>query len=89
MQISELCNLIDVPKVVQDKVINYENEIHLKSIEAEIDQMNNPNTWEKAVDDLTKFLAPDETGLKLLTCQLYAACYTYEEYKNRGISDDN
>ncbi len=88
MQISELCNLIDVPKVVQAKVINCENGIHFKNIEAEIAQMNNPNTWEKAVDDLTKFLAPDEAGLKLLTCQLYAACNTYEKYKNRGISDD-
>ncbi len=88
MQIIELCNLIDIPKVVQEKVIKYGNEIHFNSIEAEIAQMNNPNTWEKAVDNLAKFLAPDETGLKLLTCQLYATCKTYEKYKSMGISDD-
>ncbi len=87
MQIGELCLLIGVPKVVQDKVFKYENEIDFKSIEAQIAQMNNPNTWEKSVNDLIKLLAPDETGLKMLTCQLHAACNTFEKYKNMGISD--
>lgn len=88
MQISELCNLIDVPKGVQEKVIKYENEIDFASIENEIFQMNNPENWEKAIEELTKLLAPDEDGLKILTCQLYAACITYEKYRDMGISDD-
>lgn len=88
MQIRELCNLIDVPKVVQEKVIKYENEIDFASIENEMVQMNDPKTWEKAIEGLTKLLAPDEDGLKILTCQLYVACITYEKYRDMGISDD-
>jgi len=74
--------------MVQDKVIKYENEIDFNSIEAEIAKMNDPGTWEKAVNDLNEILAPDETGLKMLTCQLHAACIAYERYKNMGIPDD-
>lgn len=88
MQISGLCNLIDIPKVVQEEVIKYENEIDFKSIETEITQMNNPKTWEKAIEGLKKSLEPDEKGLKMLTCQLHAACNTYEKYKAMGISED-
>jgi len=88
MQISKLCNLIDVPKVVQEKVVKYENEIDFVSIENEIAQMNNPETWEKAIEGLTKLLAPDEDGLKMLTCQLYVACTTYEKYKDMRILED-
>ncbi len=88
MQINELCNLIDMPKEVQDKVVIYENEIDFKNIEAEIAQMDNPETWEKAIKSLAEFLAPDEHGLKLLTCQLHAACITCEKYKAMGISEN-
>jgi len=88
MQISELCNLIDVPKAVQDMIVRYENEIDFTNIEAEMTQMNTPEAWEKAIEGLTEFLAPDEKGLRLLTCQLHAACNTYEKYKDMGISED-
>lgn len=88
MQISQLCNLIDVPKEVRDQVIKYENEIDSASIEVEITQMDNPNTWEKEKEELAKFLAPDDTGLKILTCQLHAVCNTYEKYKDKGIAED-
>ena len=88
MKISELCNLIDVPKAVQEKVINYEKEIDFKSIENEMVQMNDPATWENALEGLKKYMAPDEDGLKMLTCQLYATCNTYEKYKDLGILDE-
>lgn len=88
MQIRELCNLIDIPKEVQEKVIKYENEIDFASIGTEMDQMNDPKTWEKAIEGITKYLAPDEYGLKMLTCQLHAACYTYVKYKDKKISDE-
>lgn len=87
MQIAELCNLLDVPKPVQEKVIKYENEIDFAGIESEMAQMNDTKTWEKAVEGLTKFLAPDEDGLKILTCQMHAACQAYENYQEMGISD--
>ena len=88
MQISELCNLIDVPKEVQDKVVKYEDNIDFSSIETEMTQMNNPKTWKKAIEGLTEFLAPDEKGLKMLACQLHAACNTYKKYEDMGILDD-
>ena len=88
MQISELCNLIDLPEVVTDKVIKYEKEIDFTSIEPEMALMNNSKTWERAIEELTKLIAPDETGLKLLTCQMHAACNIYEKYMEKGISED-
>jgi len=88
MQINELCNWINIPKEVKEKVVEYEKIIDFTSIENEMAQMNDPKTWEKAIEGLTKFLTPDENGLKMLTCQLHAACNTYEKYKDMGISDD-
>lgn len=87
MQIEELCNLIDIPAVVRDKVNKYESELEFASFGTEMAQMNDPKSWEKAVEALTKRLAPDEDGLKMLTCQLYAACKAYVTYKKMGISD--
>lgn len=88
MQVGELCNLIDIPEVVQDILVKYEEEIDFKSIEKELDQMNDPTSWEKAIEGLSKLLEPDEDGFKMLTCQLHAACCTYVKYKEMGISDD-
>jgi hypothetical protein len=88
MNISELCSLIDIPKEVQEKVIKYENEIDFTSIENEITQMNNPILWEKALEGINKYLAPDDDGLKMLSCQLHVACNAYEIYKDKGIANE-
>ncbi|HEX3077111.1 MAG TPA: acyltransferase domain-containing protein [Lachnospiraceae bacterium] len=88
MLINDLCNILDIPKVVQEKVINYDNKINFNDIENEMLRMNEPSTWEKALEGLNKYLGPDEEGLKILTCQLHAVCYTYEKYKDMGIIDD-
>ncbi|SHN23983.1 acyltransferase domain-containing protein [Gracilibacillus kekensis] len=88
MQLKELCHLLDMPKEVQEKVVKYGNEIDFKKINSEITKMNNPNSWDKEREELTGFLTPDETGLKMLTCQLHAVCNTYERYKDMGISDE-
>lgn len=47
MQIKELCNLINVPKVVQEKITKYENEINFESIDTEMSQMNDPRLGKK------------------------------------------
>lgn len=88
MQINELCNLIDIPDIVQDIVVIYEQEIDFNQIENEMAQMYDPTSWEKSIEGLTKYLTPDEEGLKMLTCQLIAACRSYEKYKEMGIPDD-
>ena len=88
MKMAELCNMIDMPEVVQEKLIRYENEIDFAGIETEITGMNNVETWEEEREKLITFLAPDETGLKMLTCQLHEVCNRYKQYKNTGISDD-
>lgn len=88
MQISELCDLIHIPSEVKEKVIEYEYLLDFANIENEMAQMNDPKTWDKAIEGLTNFLTPDEKGLKMLTCQLHAACNTYMKYKDKGISDE-
>lgn len=88
MQINELCKLIDIPEVIQEIVVKYEKEIDFECISNEMAQMNDPISWEKALEGLNKYLAPDEDGLKILACQLHAACCTYERYQEMGISDD-
>ncbi|RCW63945.1 acyltransferase domain-containing protein [Saliterribacillus persicus] len=88
MQINELCHLLEMPKEVHEQVVTIENVLDFNRINNEITQMNNPNTWEKEREELTAFLAPDEKGLKILTCQLHAVCHTYEKYRDMGISDE-
>lgn len=85
MKIAELCNRIDIPEMVREKLIRYESEIDFAEIEAEITGMNNLDTWEEEKEKLTAFLAPDEDGLKMLTCQLHEVCNRYKAYGEMGI----
>jgi hypothetical protein len=80
--------MIDIPKEVRETIIKYDKEIDFKSIQKEMNQMNDPKTWENAIAGLNEFFAPDEDGFKMLTCQLHVACNIYEKYKRMGISDD-
>lgn len=88
MNIGELCTRIELPEVVTEQVLVYEKQIDFVQIKEVIEQMNHSETWEQAIAAINDTLSPDETGLKMLTCQLYAACHTFDRYKNMGISEE-
>ena len=44
--------------------------------------------WMDAWKQLTKILGPDEKGLRILACMLWAAVLTEEKYKTAGMPED-
>ena len=88
MTIPELCNLLEIPTEVTDKVITHERNIDFNALQKELEsiQTPKPELWEKAINSMKEILAPDEDGMRILTCQLYCVLDTYENYIKRGIS---
>lgn len=51
------------------------------------EKLYSPATWDEGVRELQQALAPDEDGMKMLTCMAHCALRTYDEYVRRGIPD--
>lgn len=88
MELIELCNMLEIQKEVQDQLENCVKHIDIQSLKNDIEQMKYPECWKDALDRLNHLLAPDEDGMKILTCQLYCACDAYDEYMRLGIPQE-
>ncbi|MGB8455559.1 MAG: acyltransferase domain-containing protein [Anaerocolumna sp.] len=88
MNITDLCNLLEIQQEVQEKLIECEKCIDFICIEQEIEQMKHPESWKGALERLKCLLGCDEDGMKILTCQLLCACDTYTKYGELGISKE-
>jgi hypothetical protein len=86
MELIELFDMLEVPTEVQEQLKNCERIISIKEIKNEIEKMKYPEYWEIALEHLKHLLEPDENGMKILACQLYSVCNTYDEYVRIGIS---
>ncbi|MBE5983754.1 MAG: hypothetical protein E7248_10705 [Paenibacillaceae bacterium] len=86
MDLLELCRMLEIQNEVQEKLIEFEKEIDLNAIKQVTEQMKHKESWESGLRDLKNILAPDEDGLKILTCQLQCVCDVYDEYIKLGIS---
>ena len=88
MDLIELCSMLEIQNEVQEKLIDFEKEIDLNAIKQVTEQMKHKESWESGLRDLKNMLAPDEDGLKILTCQLHCVCDVYDEYLKLGISKE-
>jgi hypothetical protein len=88
VEIIELCNLLGIQAVVQEKLLEREKSIDFKSIAQELEQMKHPECWEGALERLKGILGADGDGMKILTCQLQCVCDTYAKYEELGISKE-
>lgn len=88
MNITELCNRIEIQKEVQEKLIECEKGIDFICMKPEMEQMKHPETWEGGLERLKGLLGEDKDGMKILTCQLLCACDMYTKYEELGISKE-
>lgn len=70
MTIPELCNLLEIPTEVKDKVIKHKRSIDFNALKKDLEliKMPNPEFWEESLSRLKESLAPDEDGIRILTC---------------------
>lgn len=82
---SELCKLIDL----QPEVINKVSEINCLYNHSELShiwkKLYSPDSWNEGTTQLQSHFAEDTDNMKILTCLLNCAIYTYELYTNKGI----
>ena len=88
MKITDLCKLLEIPEEVIEKVSECEKLIDFKGLDQELEQMKHPESWEAALERLKGLLGSDEDGMKILTCQLYCVCDTYDQYEDLGIAKE-
>ncbi len=88
MKLIELCNMLEIPYEVQEKILECEKNIDFNTMNEELAQMMHPEGWEGALERMKCQLESDEDGMKILTCQLKCACVVYDQYEKLGISKD-
>lgn len=87
--LKEIMDLIELPEMIQTELLSMESSLsQQKKNHAEyIQNLTIPQLWESAKSSLKELLAPDENGFKMLSYMLSAACYSYEKYREMGISE--
>lgn len=88
MNITALCDVLDMPQEALAKITECESRIDFTSLQPELAHMMLPAHWESALARLNRLLGDDEDGMKVLTCQLRCACDAYAKYEALGISND-
>lgn len=87
MDLKELCEKIDLQSEMSKEVwkchkINNYNEYYDSLI-----KLYDRNTWEQGIKELEEVFGEDVNGVKMLTCLLNCATYTYQLYRNKNISE--
>lgn len=87
--LKEMMNLIELPEIVQTELLSIESTCALQKEgnEKHIENLSNPCLWEASQKYLQEFLKPDGNGFKMLFYMLSAASYSFEKYKEKGISE--
>lgn len=87
MDIKQLCEGIEMPACVTEKLEQYAKEADQEKLGTSIDKFYQRSTWEEGVKEVKEQLLKDENGLKMLACMLLAAVRSYGFYQEKGISD--
>lgn len=87
MDIMELCELIDIPKKVKEHISHIISTLHFEDIREELEGLKHIDKWKESHERISEHLGEDESGMKILTCQLYCVCDTYAAYQELNIPD--
>lgn len=88
MELSELCELINLQKEIRTKVESFFREFKFEEIKEILFKLKNNITEKKAREELKQLFFPDEKNIKILSCMLFCALEEYELYKTKGIPKD-
>lgn len=86
--IEKLCQWIEMPGEVTEQIVKLDRNLDFDPMEKAIEMLMNRPTWEEGLECLHKTLAPDEDGMKMLTCMLRGAIGSYMEYEKQNIPQD-
>lgn len=85
--IMEIIKMIDLQEEVVSQVITEINNLNIKQYEKDILDLLEIEKANDAKNRLKEALDPDPNNMKILSLMLYALTYTYERYKEKGISE--
>ena len=88
MNLSTLCNEINLQPEIKDQVLAFEKKFDFKTIEQQLNDFSNYKCMEKARTELKAILGEDNDNIKMLTCMLKASAAAYKTYKEKGICDE-
>jgi hypothetical protein len=87
MRLSELCEMIDLPAGMTERVLACDVGLDYSAIDTVTDRLQARDTWDQAVKDMQAILSDDPAGVKLLTCMLRCTLQSHQAYLERGISE--
>lgn len=85
--IEELCRKIDIPEEVTVQVTAFDAQIDYKPIVSAMERLFCRESWDEGLGEIKTYLGKDEGAFKMLTCMLHCGLKTWENYKEKGISD--
>lgn len=88
MNISTLCDRINLQSEIKSRVIRFSNGFDFNSVNDQLRGFQNYEKMSEALTELQAILGEDNDNIKILACMLKASADVYEIYKSKGISDE-
>lgn len=87
--LKELCDGINMPEEVTEKVLRLEKELNYTVLKPAIEKLYSRPAWKEGLEELRTALGEDREGFKILTCMLITGLDTYKNYLEKGINEKN
>ena len=88
MNISTLCDKIELQSPVKEKVFAFAEGFDFQKIDELQKEYFSYANMKTALNQVREFLSEDTNGIKILSCMLKACVDTYNVYQAKGISDE-
>lgn len=88
MNISTLCNQIELQPEIKDRVLAFAQNFDFGTVEKLLRDFLVYEKMDKALSELKAVLGEDGDHTKILACMLKASADVYEVYKEKDIGDD-
>lgn len=85
MDLFELCQGIQLNEEIIESVLKINSEYKHEELRNIWIKLYSRNTWDEGISELKEHFIEDKNGMKILTCMLNCALYTYEMYEKKGI----
>lgn len=88
MTLETILDSIELSKGIKQYVLSYSDKVDVSSIKDKFGINSTVPDMEKTIKDFAATLGEDELGYKTLTVMMKLSLYTYDWYKEKGISDE-
>lgn len=87
MNVRKLCKMIDMPDEAILEIENWNAEVYGEALEQYWVLVQDKSKWADALAEVKELLGDDENGLKCLAFMMQIGLRTYQEYLEKGISE--